>query len=254
MEKLYGLIGYPLSHSFSKKYFTEKFLREGITNSVYELFPIETISLLPELLRKHPNLRGINVTIPFKETVIPYLSRVSEAAESIGAVNTIKVDSDGSLSGFNTDVIGFSQSLCNHIFFKELEKNALILGFGGSARAVASALNTLGFSITIASRQNNALLPYPSLIYSDITEEAIAQYSLIVNTTPLGMYPNVLQCPEIPYGGLHNRQLLMDLVYNPAETRFLELGKKAGAHTLNGAEMLVLQAEAAWEIWNEKPL
>lgn len=242
--KKYGLIGYPLSHSFSKKYFTEKFLSESITDVSYELYPIAEISELPILLAEYPALVGLNVTIPYKEKVIPYLSDLSAVVEAIGACNCIKI-LEGKLIGYNTDVIGFEKSLKKKL--KPHHTKALILGTGGSSKAVQYVLNKLGISFIKISRSKTA----ETITYEEIDEALLSSHSLIVNTSPLGMFPNIEDCPAIPYQFLNASHYLFDLVYNPTKTKFLASGEKMGAVIENGSDMLVDQAEASWEIWNE---
>ena len=242
--KKYGLIGYPLSHSFSKKYFTEKFLRESIAEVSYELYPIAEISELPILLAEYPAIVGLNVTIPYKEKVIPYLSDLSPVVEAIGACNCIKI-SEGKLVGYNTDVIGFEKSLKKKL--KPHQTKALILGTGGSSKAVQYVLNKLGISFIKISRSKTA----ETITYEEIDETLLSSHTLIVNTSPLGMFPNVEDCPAIPYQFLNASHYLFDLVYNPTKTKFLASGEKMGAVIENGSDMLVDQAEASWEIWNE---
>jgi len=242
--KKYGLIGYPLSHSFSKKYFTEKFLRESIVEVSYELYPIAEISELPILLAEYPALVGLNVTIPYKEKVIPYLNNLSAVVEAIGACNCIKI-SEGKLIGYNTDVIGFEKSLKKKL--KPHHTKALILGTGGSSKAVQYVLNKLGISFIKISRSKTA----ETILYEEIDEMLLSSHPLIVNTSPLGMFPNIEDCPAIPYQFLNASHYLFDLVYNPTKTKFLASGEKMGAVIENGSDMLVDQAEASWEIWNE---
>ena len=241
-KQLLGLIGYPLSHSFSKKYFTEKFKKEGVNDFQYELFPLEKIDLLTDLLEKHPNIKGLNVTIPYKELVLPFLKELSPAAEQIGAVNTINIK-NGELYGFNTDVYGFEKSLAP--LLKSNHQKALILGTGGAAKAVQYVLEKLNIDFKYVSRtpQSN------QLTYSNIDKNTLTEYHLIINTTPLGMSPKIDSCPAIAYEHLTDQHLLYDLVYNPPETLFLKKGKDQGATIKNGLEMLVLQAEKSWEIY-----
>lgn len=246
-DRLFGLIGYPLSHSFSKKYFTEKFVNESIDGAFYELFPLETIKDFPGLLKAYPNLAGINVTIPYKQQVIAYLDELEEAAAQIGAVNTIKVE-DGRLIGYNTDVYGFGNALKKTLIKHQLKvEKALVLGTGGAAQAVVFQLKKMGFMVQSVSRKKKE----DGLIYQELDAAIIAEHQLIVNTTPLGMSPKIDTCPAIPYHALSTKHLLYDLVYNPAETLFLKKGKENGAQVLNGLQMLILQAEKSWEIWNE---
>ena len=238
----YGLIGYPLGHSFSKAYFTDKFQREGI-NAQYLNFEIADITKFKEVLSSSSQLRGLNVTIPYKQQITPYLDRLTDAAEQIGAVNTVQFK-DGQLIGHNTDHIGFSGSL--KPLLKARHKKALVLGTGGSSRAVVYALEHLGIEVAQVSRTPKN----GQLGYSELNEAILTEYLLIVNTTPLGMSPHVDACPPIPYQYVGAEHLLFDLVYNPAETLFLQKGKAQGAMVKNGLEMLQLQAEAAWLIWN----
>jgi len=242
--KLFGLIGYPLTHSFSKKYFAEKFQREHITDCAYENFPLTSIEEFPSLIKSQPPLAGLNVTIPYKELVIPYLDELNEVAKEIGAVNAIKI-SEGKLSGFNTDAFGFMQSLTKQI--EPHHRRALILGTGGSSKAVAFGLKKMGIQFHFVSR--NPEFDY-ELSYGDLDKDAVRQYRIIINTTPMGMFPNADVCPPIPYEYLTGSHLLFDLVYNPEETLFLQKGKEMHAKTKNGLEMLQLQAEMSWEIWN----
>jgi shikimate dehydrogenase len=241
---LYGLIGYPLSHSFSKKYFTEKFKREGIADANYELFPIEQIELLPGVLTANPQLRGLNVTIPYKEQVLPYLTSLSPAVQEIGACNCIRIAGE-ELTGFNTDVIGFEQSLLP--LLKTHHTKALVLGTGGAAKAVLWVLKKNNIQAQTVSRAGTA----GALRYEDLDASVIEAHTLIINTTPLGMQPNVNSLPSLPYDAISNRHLCYDLVYNPEKTAFLSAAEQQGAAVKNGLEMLVLQAEAAWRIWNE---
>jgi shikimate dehydrogenase len=237
----FGLIGYPLGHSFSKNYFTEKFRREGITDAAYELYPIEHISLLPGILEKNPQLAGLNVTIPHKEAVLPFLAEKSQAVLETGACNCIKI-SKGVLCGFNTDVIGFAQSLKPYLGPQHTK--ALILGTGGAAKAVAWVLEKAGINYIFVSRSG------PGLSYQQINQDIIVKHKLIINTTPLGMQPNTEKKPSIPYSKLTAGHLLFDLVYNPPKTRFLEEGEQYGAVIVNGLQMLEIQAEESWKIWN----
>lgn len=252
-QKLFGLIGYPLTHSFSKKYFSEKFASEGIPNCSYQLFPLEDVGEVGELL-KTSNLVGLNVTIPHKVGVIPYIDELdSTTSARIGAVNTIRIYPDGSTKGFNTDYYGFKSSLEEWIEHRGdscRELKALILGSGGASRAVMTALEDLGTPFKVVSRQVSDGI----LSYGDLDEEIMNDYRLIINTTPLGMSPNVDSAPEIPYELIGPGHYLYDLVYNPAETLFLRNGSKRGAATLNGLKMLYLQAEKSWSIWNDEDL
>jgi shikimate dehydrogenase len=244
MIRLFGLIGYPLSHSFSKKYFTEKFAREGIANCAYELFPLTAISELEDLLRANPQLRGLNVTIPYKQQVLPYLHNLDGIPEGMGACNCIRI-SEGRLYGFNTDTTGFEKSFSP--FLQPWHQKALVLGNGGAALAVVHVLKKLDIHYKIVSRQ---LHEGSALTYADLTPELIAEHTVIINTTPLGTYPNIHECPPIPYGHLTQNHFLYDLVYNPEKTLFLQKGMERGALTHNGYDMLVIQAEESWKIWS----
>ncbi len=255
--QLYGLIGYPLEHSLSKKYFLEKFEKEKILNCDYQLFPIATLDELNPLLKKHPNLRGLNVTTPYKESVIPLLTELDETARGVGAVNCIKIlinDERGierKSVGYNTDVVGFRQSI--KPFLESHHERALILGTGGAAKAVAHVLTLIGIECYFVTRTkiiDNQLIKKNEFSYEELTEYVISSFKLIVNATPVGTYPNISEAPAIPYEFLTPAHLLYDLVYNPGETEFLKQGKKMGASTVNGLSMLHLQAEEAWKIWN----
>ncbi len=243
---LYGLIGMPLTQSFSKKYFSGKFEKEGISGVAYELFPLENISLLSPLLKAHPNLRGLNVTIPYKEQVLPFLNELSKEAGDIGAVNCIKIK-DNTLKGFNTDAPAFRKSLLPGL--KPHHQKALILGTGGAASAVHYVLQSLGIACAFVSRS-----PDKGLTYAHLTKELLDDHLLIVNTTPLGSFPKVDAAPDLPYEYLTRHHYLYDLVYNPAKTLFLQKGEERGADIQNGYEMLVGQAELSWEIWNDDRL
>ncbi len=249
IKRQFTLIGYPLSHSFSENYFTQKFEREQIKNHEYSLSPLERIEDFPQLITSMPNLVGLNVTIPYKEQVIPYLDSISEEAEAIGAVNTIKIE-NGKLKGFNTDVYGFEKSLIQFLQKgnkKQTVENALVLGTGGAAKAVIYILKKLGIDPILVSRRQNS----GDLTYSDLDTPIFEECQLIVNTTPLGMLPNVNSCPDLPYHRLNKNYFLYDLVYNPEKTVFLKRGESQKAAIMNGLEMLHLQAEKAWEIWSK---
>jgi shikimate dehydrogenase len=245
---LYGLIGFPLTHSFSKRYFSDKFIREGIKESSYDLYEMETLDGLAELLKK-TDLRGLNVTIPYKKAVISHLDDLDDSsAERIGAVNTIKIFADGSTKGYNTDYYGFKQSLVEWLDRRGESCSsfqALILGNGGAAKAVQVALQDLEIVYEQVSRspQNGCI------VYEGLNEEIVSSHRLIINTTPLGTYPHVEGCPALPFEWVGNQHYLYDLVYNPAETTFLKKGKEKGATLQNGLKMLELQAEKAWDIW-----
>ena len=246
-----GLIGYPLGHSYSPAYFEAKFRAAGVSGK-YSLFPIKSIDRLPELLQHHPGLAGLNVTVPYKQQVKKYLDNIDPSAEEIGAVNTIKITGqpggEKTLTGFNTDWIGFSKSLQPLLENKKIG-TALVLGTGGAAHAVAYALRRLGISPTFVSRRPSESELTPAIGYDDVTAQIIADNLLIVNTTPLGMSPNIDTCPPVPYQFVTPRHIFYDLIYNPEETEFLKKGAAAGAVTKNGLDMLHLQADAAWEIW-----
>lgn len=239
----YALIGWPLGHSFSKKYFSEKFIREGIADARYELFPLEHIADLPQLLKQHPDLRGLNVTIPHKETVIPFLDELDETARKIGAVNCIEISANGRLKGYNTDAIGFELSLKNLPELSTVD-SAYILGTGGASKSVAYVLRKLGIPFKFVSRlpvQKNEI-GYESI-------PAAVRSSILINCTPLGTFPNVREMPPLPIEIFKPGILVYDLVYNPGETLLLQEAKARGCIVRNGLEMLYLQAEAAWEIW-----
>lgn len=239
----FGLIGYPLSHSFSKKYFTEKFEKEGLTGCSYENFPIPSIGDLPAVLQQQPALEGINVTIPYKEQVIPFLSGATAVVKEIKACNCIQVR-DGQLYGHNTDVTGFEVSLRERL--EPHHRNALILGTGGAAKAVEFVLKKLGLQYRYVSRKAGN----ETLSYESVTTDVLAAHTLVVNTTPLGMYPDTEALPPLPYQALGSRHYLFDLVYNPSKTLFLQKGEAQGAVIKNGQDMLVIQAEESWKIWN----
>jgi shikimate dehydrogenase len=243
-----GLIGYPLSHSFSEKYFKNKFIQEEIQGYQYSNYPITDIKDLRKLILDEPYLKGLNVTIPYKQQVIPFLADLDETARQIGAVNTIYISRDSqniSLRGFNTDVYGFQTSL--EPLLRPEHNAALILGTGGASKAVEFVLKSLGISYQFVSRKPAS----EQLHYSDLCLPVIKNHKLIINTTPLGTYPEVSAFPDIPYDLLGPGHILYDLVYNPAETEFLRLGSEKGVVTQNGLRMLELQAEAAWDIWTE---
>lgn len=244
--KTYGLIGYRLSHSFSKKYFNEKFAKENITDCVYENFPLETIQEFTSLLQTTPDLKGCNVTIPYKEEIIPFLNELDPAAKEIGAVNVVKILPDGKLMGYNSDYFGFKTSLEKFIPANQ-SLRALILGTGGAAKAVAVALKDLGIPYQYVSRSAGKDV----ISYADMDEKLLQKYAIIINTSPLGMYPDVDSFPAIPYQFLTANHYLYDLVYNPEVTAFMRKGQQQGAHVVNGLEMLIGQAEKAWEIWNK---
>ena len=243
----FGLIGYPLSHSFSKKFFTDKFRTEQIHDCAYELYPIADINMFEELISAEKDLVGINVTIPYKVQVIPFLDEMDEASAEIGAVNCIHITRENAmkhLKGYNTDAYGFEASLIP--LLKAQHTKALVFGDGGAAKAVKYVLNKLNIPFLTVSRnpqQNH-------LSYPEVTPELLQEYTLLINTTPLGMSPNTESSPEIPYSAMSDKHLAYDLVYNPEETTFLKNALKSGAAVKNGMEMLYLQAERSWFIWN----
>lgn len=246
MDK-YGLIGYPLEHSFSKEYFNQKFADEGI-DAVYENYEIPSIANLPEVLDSNPTLRGLNVTLPYKEKVISYLDNVSSEARAIGAVNVIKVEHKGAklfLRGYNSDVIGFTKSI--EPLLERYHKKALILGTGGASKAICYGLHSLGLETVFVSRFKRP----GTTQYEDITPDVVHEYNVIVNCTPVGMYPKSDNCPQLPYEALDSHNLLYDLIYNPDETLFMKKGAERGATVKNGLEMLLLQAFASWKFWNQ---
>lgn len=244
MDK-YGLIGYPLGHSFSISYHNQRFADEGI-NAKYVNFEIPTIDALPEVLSSNPNLKGLNVTIPYKEKVMEFLDYISPEARAIGAVNVIRVEHDGNkirLKGYNSDVIGFTKSI--EPMLEDYHKKALVLGTGGASKAIAYGLKALGVEPVFVSRYER-----PGTIqYNKITPEVVKEYNVIVNCTPLGMYPKTEVCPDLPYEAMDEHNILYDLIYNPDETLFMKKGAEHGAQTKNGLEMLLLQAFASWEFW-----
>ena len=244
-ERRYGLIGKKLDHSFSVDYFAKKFEEEGIQDARYEAFPLDSIQKFPELLQEHSDLIGLNVTIPYKELVIPYLDDLSDSARAIGAVNTIRL-SKGKKEGFNTDAEGFEKEI-QHLLPKR-SKKAMILGTGGASKAVCHILEKLGYEVRYISRSGNS---ERIKSYDSLQPEEIRQQELIVNSTPLGTWPDTEEAPQIPYEGIASGTVLYDLIYNPSETTFLRKGKENGAVIRNGYGMLEEQAEAAWRIWNE---
>ncbi len=242
----FGLIGYPLGHSFSGKYFREKFHRESIEDCAYSNYEIPSISALSDIL-KDPELNGLNVTIPYKESVISFLHKKNQVVEEIAACNCIKI-LNGELTGYNTDVIGFENSLKEKL--RIADKSALILGTGGSSKAVAWVLKKTGIEYLFVTR--NKSLHDGRITYEELSREILESHPLIINTTPVGMHPKTEVYPPIPYQWIGRGHYLFDLVYNPSKTLFLEKGELAGARTKNGADMLAIQAEASWDIWNKK--
>ena len=244
--RTFGLIGRSLSHSFSQTYFTQKFHQLGLADCRYELFELAAAHELPALLARHPDLAGLNVTIPYKEQIWPYLTGVAPSAALVGAVNVIERRPGGGLIGHNTDYVGFRESLRAFYPVRGAEARALVLGTGGAAKAVAVALGELSIAHRLVSRAPLS----GQLTYAELTPAVVGAHSLLINTTPLGTYPDISSCPAIPYAALTPQHYLYDLVYNPGETLFLRKGREAGAQTKNGSDMLARQAEAAWEIWN----
>ena len=244
-NKKFGLIGKDISYSFSKKYFTEKFAQDLYEDCSYENFDIPNIEAFPSILKNNPNLKGLNVTIPYKESIIPYLDTVSDKAFQIGAVNVIRFTKKGNLKGYNSDWFGFKKSL--EPLLQVHHKKALILGTGGAAKAAAFALDQLGITYSFVSREAN-----PNTIdYSLINATTFDNHQIIINCTPVGTSPNTKEFPPIPYNYFSKQHIAFDLIYNPEETQFLKKAKKQGAVTKNGYEMLVFQAEKAWKIWNK---
>lgn len=244
MDK-YGLIGKNISYSFSREYFRNKFIDEGILNASYENFDIQNIEEFPEILKNNPTLKGLNVTIPYKESIISFLDEMDPKAAKIGAVNTIKVLENGKLKGYNTDYYGFSKSLESHL--KPHHKKALILGTGGASKAIDFALKELEIETAFVSRNPSEEATFT---YSSLTENDIKKHQIIINCTPLGTHPKIDECPDIPYQAVTNSHILFDLIYNPEETKFLSFGKVKNATCINGLNMLIFQANKAWAIWS----
>jgi shikimate dehydrogenase len=240
----YGLIGFPLSHSFSEKYFANKFLQEGVTDCIYQNFPIENIQDIYQLIADMPDLKGLNVTIPYKEKILHLLTTSNEIVKAIGACNCVKIEKE-KLFGYNTDVIGFKKSFQQHL--KPYHTKALILGDGGAAKAVAYVFEKTGIEYIYVVRKGFS--GDRKILFNNITDSLIASHTVIVNSTPLGTYPNIHECPSINYDILTPRHYLYDLVYNPEKTLFLQKGEAKGAFIKNGYEMLLLQAEESWKIW-----
>jgi shikimate dehydrogenase len=243
--RVYGLVGFPLSHSFSKKYFTEKFLALNLSDCSYDNFEIPDLAKLPEIIQQLPSLAGLNVTRPYKEEVIDLLNDIHPLAATIRAVNTIQIvrEEKIKLKGYNTDAYGFEKSIGRHL--NRRQRKALILGTGATARTVAFVFGKLGIEYAFVSRSSAT-----ALSYSDLNAKLMADYPVIVNTTPVGTWPNTNEFPPLPYNELTPEHLLFDMVYNPEESRFLKNGRDRGASTVNGLEMLKFQAEKSWEIWN----
>lgn len=238
----YGLLGRNIGYSFSKNYFSEKFIKENI-ESTYQNFDIETIDVIRNVIQT-PNLKGFNITIPYKQEIIPFLHSIDPIAQKIGAVNVVKVDENQKMTGYNSDYYGFSESL--KPFLQPEINKALILGTGGASKAIAYALDRLDIQHKFVSRNPDL----DQFCYSDLDEDIINSYKLIINCTPLGTYPNIENYPDIPYEYLGDHHVLYDLIYNPEETAFMKKGKLKGAKVSNGLQMLILQAEKSWEIWN----
>ena len=242
----FGLIGKKLAHSFSKNYFSEKFKTEGITNSKYELHELTSVQELPKLIEKfNGDLRGLNVTIPYKEDVIPLLNEIDSAAKKIGAVNVLKISPKGKIKGYNSDYFGFKTSLEDFLGENLIDIKALILGTGGASKAVKQVLIDLNIPYKYVSRNHGD----NQISYQNVTAEIIKEHKLIINCTPLGMYPDLTSCPDLPYSALDQKHFLYDLVYNPEETLFMKKGRQKGAKAIHGLQMLILQAEKSWEIW-----
>ena len=247
--KLFGLVGFPLGHSFSKKYFENKFVSEDIKDADFLNFELESLDGLRELINRNPQLKGFTVTIPHKISMLPLMDEITDEVRKIGALNVVKINRHTNkinLTGYNTDVYGFEKSLLEQI--EPNHKQALVLGTGGSANAVGFVLKKLGIDFRFVSRNAR---DENTISYSDLTKEIIQSYPLIINTTPLGMYPKMETCPNIPYQNLTEKHFLFDLVYNPEQTLFMQKGTEQGAKTCNGYDMLCYQAEEAWKIWNK---
>lgn len=239
--RLFGLIGKKLDHSFSSKYFIEKFEKENIEDATYQNFPLATIDEFKDLIANNKNLAGLNVTVPYKQEIIPFLDELSKAAKIIGAVNTIEFK-DGKLIGHNTDVIGFEESLKPLLNSKH--KKAVIFGIGGASKAAAFVMNKLKIPTRVISRKNT------KQTYKDVNKAFLRERQILINTTPLGTFPKIDECVDIYYHGITAYHVAFDMVYNPEETLFLQKAKKQGAVTKNGSQMLKIQAEASWKIWN----
>jgi len=241
----FGLVGKNISYSFSRGYFADKFNSEELPHT-YENIDIQSIDELLPIIKHTKNLKGLNVTIPYKEAIIPFLDKLNKRAQEIGAVNTIKITKKGKLKGYNTDYYGFLNSLKPHL--KKHHKKALILGTGGASKAIAYALKKLNIDFQYVSRSKKDGVKY---LYSDLNTNIISTYHIIINCTPIGTFPNINACPDIPYDGITENHILFDLIYNPAKTKFLTCGSLKNATTINGLKMLELQAEKSWRIWNK---
>lgn len=242
----FGLIGKNISYSFSKSFFDKKFKKEGITGATYTNFDIDNIAEFPNIINTNPDMVGLNVTIPYKESIIPFLDSLNKKAKKIGAVNTIKILENGQLKGYNTDYYGFKKTLKPHL--KPKHKRALILGTGGASKAIAYTFKTLNIEYQFVSRKPSKK---GQLTYKSLTEDIINTYQILVNCTPLGTYPNLEECPNIPYKGISKDHIAFDLIYNPEQTLFLKKSQDQKATTINGAKMLKYQAKKAWSIWND---
>lgn len=252
----FGLVGFPLSHSFSSDYFNKKFFDNNLKNYHYSLFPIKSIEELPFLIHSTPDLIGLNVTIPYKETIIPFINLLDKTASDIAAVNTIKITRNGNnyfLKGYNTDIIGFEVSLVSCLKQIGLKDNlsALILGTGGAAKAVAYVLKQLNINFHFVSRHINNDFTY---LYSELSKDIIITNKLIINATPVGMFPHINLAPAINYNYITHNHIFYDLIYNPDKTLFIKEGLKRGAFAFNGKDMLFIQAEQSWKIWNNKSI
>ena len=246
---MFGLIGFPLGHSFSKEYFNNKFISEHISNVDFQNFELESLHNLYQLIKENPQLGGFTVTIPYKEAILPLMNKVSKEVEEIQALNVVKISRQGEeiyLSGYNTDVYGFEKSLREQN--QPHHRQALVLGRGGAAKAVAFVLERSGIDYLFVSRNPENK---HTIAYKDLIKEIIDSHTMVINTTPLGMFPKVDSCPDIPYQYLSDKHFLFDLVYNPKQTVFLQKGMERGAKICNGYDMLCYQADKAWEIWNE---
>lgn len=244
-KKKFGLLGKNISYSFSQKYFTDKFEKINFTHYSYKNFDIDSIDEFPKIITETKNLKGLNITIPYKEAVIPFLNSLSKNAEIIGAVNVIAISKKGELKGYNSDFYGFKKAL--KPLLKKHHKRALILGTGGASKAVAFALRKLHIDYDFVSRNPTEY----QFSYEELTQELFAEYQIIINTTPVGTFPNIDDCPPLDYSLFTENHIAFDLIYNPEETKFLRLARENGTVTKNGYDMLVFQAEKAWEIWNK---
>ena len=243
--KLYGLIGYPLGHSFSKQYFAEKFAREDLNNCYFEAFPISSIDQFPALVKANPDLKGLSVTIPYKEQVLGFVTELSKEVKHIGATNCIKVQ-DNKLIAFNTDIIGFQESFCR--LLQPHHNKALVLGTGGASKAVQYVLRKLRITFLVVTRAENLNRGY--INYQMVDENIMKEHTIIINCSPVGMSPNENESPDIPYQFISPAHYLYDLIYKPSKTSFLQKGQDRGAAIQNGYDMLLIQAEASWKIWN----